>query len=201
MEIIFRKTCRNHLVTLYIILIIANISFNVYVSSFLGNITFPHKKSTRMKHVNQRSVHSSYLFSPNSNFGGWQHNVTSILVYFYDILSLITFWKSGGVMFHAKPKLVSLIRKWSSRLLSPPHCQYFVPNTTPNETRIQLYCCPDWARLGRPIFTLNLLFFSKSASSFYMIAISAVFIVHLNGTIRAEICMTLPDLADEDLDL
>jgi len=37
-----------------------------------------------------------------------------MLVYYYVILSLITFWKSGGGIFRAKPKLVNLIRKWSS---------------------------------------------------------------------------------------
>ena len=103
-----------HQVTLSSVPIIANISFNCYVSSFLGNRKFPNKCSTRMKPANQRSVHSSFLLSPNSNSGGWQHNLTSVLVYHYDILSLITFWKSGCGIFRAKPKLVSLIREWSS---------------------------------------------------------------------------------------
>ena len=53
----------------------------------------------------------------------------------------------------------------------------------------------------RPIFTLNLSFFSKSASSFYMITIYAVYIVHLNGSGTAVISMTLPDFDEEELDL
>ena len=51
------------------------------------------------------------------------------------------------------------------------------------------------------LFPLNLLFFSNTDSPFYVITMPAVFTVQLNGTGRAEICMTLPDLADEDLDL
>ena len=59
----------------------------------------------------------------------------------------------------------------------------------------------DRARGGRPIFALSLLFFSNTDSPFYVITIAAVFTIHLNGTIRAEICMTLPDFAEEELDL
>ena len=60
---------------------------------------------------------------------------------------------------------------------------------------------PGWVRGGRPNFILTLLFLSKTYSPFYVITIPAVFSVQLNGTIRAEICMTLPDLAEEELDL
>ena len=60
---------------------------------------------------------------------------------------------------------------------------------------------PDWVRDGRLDFTLTLLFLSKTYSPFYVITIPAVFSVQLNGTIRAEIYMTLPDLAEEELNL
>ena len=60
---------------------------------------------------------------------------------------------------------------------------------------------PGMAIGGRPIFSLNLLFLSKTDSSFYVIAIYAVITVQLNGTGRAGICMTLPDFEGEELDI
>jgi len=59
----------------------------------------------------------------------------------------------------------------------------------------------DLARGGIPLFTLNLLFCSKPESHFFMIKTYAVFTVQLNGSGRAEIGMTLPDYAKEELDI
>ena len=59
----------------------------------------------------------------------------------------------------------------------------------------------DRARGGRPIFALSLLFLSNTDSPFSMIGVDDILTVQLNGSGRAVICMTLPDLADEDLDL
>ena len=50
-------------------------------------------------------------------------------------------------------------------------------------------------------FDLSLLFFSNIDSSFAMIGVDAVFTVELNGSGPAEICMTLPDFAEEELEL
>ena len=44
-------------------------------------------------------------------------------------------------------------------------------------------------------------FFSNIDSPSYVITIAAVFTVQLNGSGRPEICMTLPDFAEEELDL
>ena len=60
---------------------------------------------------------------------------------------------------------------------------------------------PGWASDGRPIFTLNLLFLSKIDSTFTMIGIYSAFTVQLNGSGRAEIDITLPDFAGEELDI
>ena len=60
---------------------------------------------------------------------------------------------------------------------------------------------PGWASDGRLIFTLNLLFLSKTDSTFSMIGTDSVFTVQLNGSGRVEIDMTLPDFAEEELDL
>jgi len=59
----------------------------------------------------------------------------------------------------------------------------------------------DRARGERPIFALSLLFFSNTDSPFYVITIAAIFTVQLSGSGTAVMCMTLPDLADEELDL
>ena len=56
-------------------------------------------------------------------------------------------------------------------------------------------------RGGRPIFALSLLFFSNTDSPFSMIGVDAVSTVQLNGSGRAEICMTLSDFAEEEVDL
>ena len=60
---------------------------------------------------------------------------------------------------------------------------------------------PGWVRDGISLFTLSLLFFSKVDSPFYVITISAVSTVQLNGSGRSEIDMTLPDFAREELDI
>ena len=58
-----------------------------------------------------------------------------------------------------------------------------------------------WARCGRLIFTLSVLFFSNTDSLFFVIGTDAVFTVQLNGSGRAEIGMTLPDFEGEELQL
>ena len=60
---------------------------------------------------------------------------------------------------------------------------------------------PGWASGKRPIFTLNLVFLSKTDSTFSMIRTDSVFTIPLNGSGRAEIDMTLPDFAEEELDI
>ena len=51
------------------------------------------------------------------------------------------------------------------------------------------------------MFTLRLLFFLNTKAPISMIGVDTVFTVHLSGSGRAEICMTLPDFAEEELDL
>ena len=59
----------------------------------------------------------------------------------------------------------------------------------------------DWANGGRLNFILNLLFLSKTDSIFFMIETDSVFAVQLSGSERAEIGMSLPDFAEEELDI
>ena len=53
---------------------------------------------------------------------------------------------------------------------------------------------------GRPIFTLNMLFLSKTDSTISVIGTDAVFAIQLNGSGKAEIDMTLPNFAEEELE-
>ena len=48
---------------------------------------------------------------------------------------------------------------------------------------------------------LNLLFFSKSDSPFFVIGIAVKSTVQLNGSRTADIILTLPDFVEEQLDL
>ena len=60
---------------------------------------------------------------------------------------------------------------------------------------------PGWTSDRRPIFTLNLLLLLKIDSTISVIRADAVFTVQFNGSGRAEISMSLPDFAEEELDI
>ena len=55
--------------------------------------------------------------------------------------------------------------------------------------------------VSRPIFTLNLLFLSKIDSTISAIGADAVFTIQFNDSGKAEIGMSLPDFAEEKLDI
>ena len=60
---------------------------------------------------------------------------------------------------------------------------------------------PDWLNGGNPICTLCLLFISKIDSPLSLIEASLGFSVQFNGSGRAELGMSLPNFAEEELDL
>ena len=64
-----------------------------------------------------------------------------------------------------------------------------------------MYYCHGLGKRWKTYFALNLLFFSNTDSLFSVIGVDVVFTVQLNVSGRAEICMTLPDFVEEELDI